>query len=143
MRKFQTRREMETFKAEQARWRELEIAAINDENRRIMEHAASQDQREAGGKAAKVKALEDREVLQMRIHAQIDKERVANEELDKIRDDLAQEEMHEQSRQKDRAEVEARMRQRLQLQRNQVEAAEAKQKRREQEVRDEVEFVVC
>ncbi|XP_010074952.1 PREDICTED: meiosis-specific nuclear structural protein 1, partial [Pterocles gutturalis] len=106
---------IEEFKKEQAIWRRRKQEEIEEENRKIMEFANIQRQREEDW-MAKVRAAEEKkERLQSMIAQNLEREQQKREELEQIRHELYLEEQAETERKKEMAEIEKRTRQRLDL----------------------------
>ncbi|KAM9275372.1 meiosis-specific nuclear structural protein 1 [Morus bassanus] len=106
---------IEEFKKEQALWRRRKQEEMEEENRKIMEFANIQRQRE-DHQMAKVRDTEEkRQRLQSMIAQYLEREQQEREELEKVRQELYLEEQAETERQKEMAEIEKRMRQRLDL----------------------------
>ncbi|KFP73003.1 PREDICTED: meiosis-specific nuclear structural protein 1, partial [Apaloderma vittatum] len=106
---------IEEFKKEQAIWRRRKQEEMEEENRKIMEFANIQRQRE-DDRMAKVRDAEDKKQrLQSMIAQNLKREQQKREELEQIRQELYLEEQEETERKKELAEIEKRLRQRLDL----------------------------
>nr|XP_009679912.1 PREDICTED: meiosis-specific nuclear structural protein 1 [Struthio camelus australis] len=106
---------IEEFKKEQAIWRRRKREEMEEENRKIMEFANMQRQREED-RRAKVRDNEEKKLrLQSMIAQSLEREQQKREELEQVRQELYQEEQAETDRKKEMAEIEKRIRQRLDL----------------------------
>ncbi|NXT44961.1 MNS1 protein, partial [Pelecanoides urinatrix] len=106
---------IEEFKKEQAIWRRRKQEEMEEENRKIMEFANIQRQREEDW-MAKVRDTEGKKQrLQSMIAQNLEREQQKREELEQIRQELYLEEQAETERKKEMAEIEKRIRQRLDL----------------------------
>ncbi|KFW92358.1 Meiosis-specific nuclear structural protein 1, partial [Phalacrocorax carbo] len=106
---------IEEFKKEQALWRRRKQEEMEEENRKIMEFANVQQQRE-DDQMAKVRDTEEkRQRLQSMIAQNLEREQQKCEELAQICQELYLEEQEDTERQNEMAEIEKRMRQRLDL----------------------------
>lgn len=139
-RKQHTRKEMEDFKAQQERWRQQESAELAKENERIMQFAQQQTHRADDARTLRVQRAEQREAVVSHIARKVESERAAREELERVQQELYEEERLEQDRQRAMAEIEARIRQRLAMQRNQAEDLTMRQRQKEREREEEEEF---
>ncbi|NWH43005.1 MNS1 protein, partial [Fregata magnificens] len=106
---------IEEFKKEQAIWRRQKQEEMEEENRKIMEFANIQRQREEDWMAKVRDTEEKKQRLQSMIAQNLEREQQKREELEQIRQELYLEEQAETERQKEMAEIEKRMRQRLDL----------------------------
>ncbi|XP_009992839.1 PREDICTED: meiosis-specific nuclear structural protein 1 [Chaetura pelagica] len=105
----------EEFKKEQALWRRRREEEIEEENRKIMEFANFQQQREKD-RAAKVRDVEEKkQKLQNMLAQNLEREQQKREEEEQVRQELYLEEQAENERKKEMAEIEKRIRQRLDL----------------------------
>lgn len=139
-RKLQTKREMEEFKQQQEQWRRAEQDQMALENQQMMEHAQAQTARFEELQAARQQRAAQRAAVQENLLRQVQDERTAKEELERVRLELSEEEMHARERQRERQEMEARLRQRLTLQQNEVEDLAMRQRQKEREREEEEEF---
>lgn len=106
---------IEEFKKEQAVWRQRKREEMEEENRRIVEFANNQRQREED-RMAKVRDMEEKKQrLQAMIAQNLEREQQKRDELERIRQELYLEEQLETDRKKEMAEIEKRIRQRLDL----------------------------
>ncbi|KFQ57537.1 Meiosis-specific nuclear structural protein 1, partial [Pelecanus crispus] len=106
---------IEEFKKEQAVWKRRKWEEMEEENRKIMEFANIQRQREED-RMAKVRDTEEKKQrLQSMIAQNLEREQQKREELEQIRQELYLEEQVEAERKKEMAEIEKRIRQRLDL----------------------------
>ncbi|NXX48853.1 MNS1 protein, partial [Tricholaema leucomelas] len=106
---------IEEFKKERAVWRRRKQEEMEEENRKIMEFANLQQQREED-RMAKVRDTEEKKQrLQSMMAQNLERERQKHEELEQIRQELYLEEQAETERKKEMAEIEKRIRQRLDL----------------------------
>ncbi|NXT57095.1 MNS1 protein, partial [Pluvianellus socialis] len=106
---------IEEFKKEQAIWRRRKQEEMEEENRKIMEFANIQQQREED-RMAKVRDTEEKKQrLQSTIAQNLEREQQKRAELEQIRQELYLEEQAETERKKEMAEIEKRIRQRLDL----------------------------
>ncbi|XP_019474816.2 meiosis-specific nuclear structural protein 1 [Meleagris gallopavo] len=106
---------IEEFKKEQAVWRQRKREEMEEENRKIVEFANSQREREEDW-MAKVRDMEEKKQrLQAMIAQNLEREQQKRDELERIRQELYLEEQLETDRKKEMAEIEKRIRQRLDL----------------------------
>ncbi|NXW53474.1 MNS1 protein, partial [Eurystomus gularis] len=106
---------IEEFKKEQAIWRRRKQEEMEEENRKIMEFANIQQQREED-RMAKVRDTEEKKQrLQNMIAQNLEREQQKREELEEIRQELYLEEQAETERKREMAEIEKRIRQRRDL----------------------------
>ncbi|PKU47954.1 hypothetical protein llap_1737 [Limosa lapponica baueri] len=110
-----TRTYIEEFKKEQANWRRRKQEEMEEENRKIMEFANIQRQREEDWMAKVRDTEEKKQRLQSMIAQNLEREKQKREELEQIRQELYLEEQEETERKKEMAEIEKRIRQRLDL----------------------------
>ncbi|NXS59181.1 MNS1 protein, partial [Brachypteracias leptosomus] len=129
---------IEEFKKEQAIWRRRKQEEMEEENRKIMEFANIQQQREEDRMAKVRDAEEKKQRLQNMIAQNLQREQQKRDELEEIRQELYLEEQAETERQKEMAETEKRIRQRLEL-RQAFEEQFAWRKALQQAVREEEE----
>ncbi|KAM8804412.1 meiosis-specific nuclear structural protein 1 [Eudromia elegans] len=106
---------IEEFKKEQALWRRRKREEMEEENRKIVEFANMQRQREED-RMAKVRENEEKKQrLQSMMAQNLEREQQKREELEQVRQELHQEEQAEMERKKEMAEIEKRIRQRIDL----------------------------
>ncbi|NXS99905.1 MNS1 protein, partial [Jacana jacana] len=129
---------IEEFKKEQANWRRRKQEEMEEENRKIMEFANIQRQREEDRMAKVRDAEEKKQRLQSTIAQNLEREKQKREELEQIRQELYLEEQEETERRKEMADIERRIRQRLDL-RQTYEEQFALKKKLQQAIRDEEE----
>ncbi|KAM6301567.1 meiosis-specific nuclear structural protein 1 [Podargus strigoides] len=106
---------IDEFKKEQAIWRRRKEEEMEEENRKIMEFANFQRQREEDWMAKARDTEEQKQRLQSMIAQNLEKEQQKREELEQIRQELYLEEQEETERKKEMAEIEKRIRQRIDL----------------------------
>ncbi|KFQ21238.1 Meiosis-specific nuclear structural protein 1, partial [Merops nubicus] len=106
---------IEEFKKEQAIWRTRKQEEMEEENRKIMEFANIQRQREEDQMAKIRDSEEKKQRLQNMIAQNLEREQKKRVELEQIRQELYLEEQAETERKKEMAEIEKRIRQRLDL----------------------------
>ncbi|XP_063201482.1 meiosis-specific nuclear structural protein 1 isoform X4 [Chroicocephalus ridibundus] len=106
---------IEEFKKEQANWRRKKQEEMEEENRKIMEFANIQRQREEDWMAKVRDTEEKKQRVQSMIAQNLEREQQKREELEQIRQELYLEEQAETERKKEMAEIEKRIRQRLNL----------------------------
>ncbi|XP_009952076.1 PREDICTED: meiosis-specific nuclear structural protein 1, partial [Leptosomus discolor] len=129
---------IEEFKKEQAIWRRRKQEEMEEENRKIMEFANIQQQREED-RLAKVRDTEEKKQrLQSMLAQKLEREQQKREELEQIRQELYLEEQAEAERKKEMAEIEKRIRQRVDLRQTYEEQFALKEVAR-QAVREEEE----
>ncbi|XP_019389064.1 PREDICTED: meiosis-specific nuclear structural protein 1 [Crocodylus porosus] len=110
-----TQRYIEEFKIQQDKWQRKKSEEMEEENKKIMEFANLQRQREEGWKA-KVRASEEiKEKLQNMIAQNLEREQQKRDDLEQVRQELYLEEQAEADRKKEMVEIEKRIRQRLEL----------------------------
>lgn len=139
-RKMQTRKEMEDFKAQQEQWRAMEAERMQQENEDIVRYAQALTMREDERKAHVRQRAEERAALQSRIAHQVESERATREELERLRDELSEQEMLERQRQAEVREIEAKLRQRLALREQQEEDLAERERQRQRERAEEESF---
>ncbi|XP_010115627.1 PREDICTED: meiosis-specific nuclear structural protein 1, partial [Chlamydotis macqueenii] len=113
MREIQTY--IEEFKKEKAIWTRRKQEEMEDENRKIMEFANLQRQREDDRMAEVRDTEEKKQRLQSMVAQNLEREQQKREELEKIRLELCLEEQAETERKREMVEIEKRIRQRLDL----------------------------
>ncbi|NXN24933.1 MNS1 protein, partial [Nycticryphes semicollaris] len=106
---------IEEFKKEQANWRRRKQEEMEEENRKIIEFANIQRQRQEDWMAKIRDTEEKKQRLQSMIAQNLEREKQKREELEQIRQELYLEEQEETERKKEMAEIEKRIRQRLDL----------------------------
>ena len=111
-----TREYVTEFKKAREAWKEAERERMEAENRRIVEYARVQQERDDYAKAAKKAREQALEQLQQHLFEKIEKDREQREEMEKIRQELYLEEQEELARNHERVEMERKLRQRLDLQ---------------------------
>ncbi|RLW03520.1 hypothetical protein DV515_00006309 [Chloebia gouldiae] len=112
----ETQTYIEEFIKEQAIWRKRKQEEMEEENRKIMEFANMQQQREDSW-MAKVRDIEEKKQrIQNMVAKTMEREEQRRKEWEQIRQDLYLEEQEEMERRKEMAEIEKRIRQRLDLQ---------------------------
>lgn len=135
-----TREFIEEFKKQREIWKIQERETMEAENRKIMEYAKIQKERDDVQKANKKAREEAVEKLQNRLFEQIEKDREAREEMERVRQELYLEEQEELVRNHERVEMERKIRQRLDLQKQYEEQMQYKIMRQQAE-KDEEERI--
>ncbi|NWV63890.1 MNS1 protein, partial [Malurus elegans] len=111
----ETQSYIEEFIKEQAIWRKRKQEEMEEENRKIMEFANMQRQRE-DDRMAKVRDTEEKKQrVQDMVAKTVEREEQRRKEQEQIRQDLCLEEQEDMERKKEMAEIEKRIRQRLEL----------------------------
>ncbi|XP_063269010.1 LOW QUALITY PROTEIN: meiosis-specific nuclear structural protein 1 [Prinia subflava] len=111
----ETQTYIEEFIKEQAVWRKRKQEEMEEENRKIMEFANMQRQRE-DDRMAKVRDSEEKKQrVQNMLAKTMEREEQRRKEQEQIRQDLYLEEQEAMERKKEMAEIEKRIRQRLDL----------------------------
>lgn len=141
-RKVKTRRELDDFKIQQEAFRQREHEQMEKENMKLMEHAHDMEERDQAVKAQRQERHAATEEIQSRIAAKVLRERSEREEMERIREELYEEEIAERDRIRDKAAIETRLRQRLDLQRGMAEDLSVKQEQRQREGEEEEAFRV-
>lgn len=139
-RKAQSRKEMEETRVQQDQWKSLEAEAMANENERIMQYAQTQAHREVERRRQVQARSDQRSAVQDHIRTQLSEQQEARLELERLHQELAEEEQHERERQRERAALEAKIRQRLAIQQNEVEDLALKQRQKAVEKEEEEEF---
>jgi hypothetical protein len=111
-----TREFIDEFKKQRELWKEQEKILMEQENKKIVEYASLQKERDNVLKANKKAKEEAIEKLQGHLFDQIQKDKEAREEMERVRQELYQEEQEEVARNHERVEMERKLRQRLELQ---------------------------
>ncbi|XP_010217626.1 PREDICTED: meiosis-specific nuclear structural protein 1 [Tinamus guttatus] len=106
---------IEEFKKEQALWRRRKREEMEEENRKIVEFANMQRQREEDRMAKVRESEEKKQRLQSMIAQSLKREQQKREELEQVRQELHEEEQAEMDRKKEMEEIEKRIRQRIDL----------------------------
>ncbi|CAF0708426.1 unnamed protein product [Brachionus calyciflorus] len=132
-----TREYIEEFKKQREIWKQQERETMEAENRKIMEYSKIQKERDDNQKANKKAREEAVEKVQNRLFGQIEKEREAREEMERIRQELYLEEQEEVVRNHERNELERKIRQRLDLQKQYEEQMQFKSMRQNAEKEEE------
>ncbi|XP_012584271.1 PREDICTED: meiosis-specific nuclear structural protein 1 isoform X3 [Condylura cristata] len=110
-----TRKYIEEFQREQARWREKKREEMEEENRKIIEFANMQQQREED-RMAKVQESEEKRIqLQNTLTQKLEKMLQQREDLEQLRQELYQEEQAEIHKNKLKEEAEEKLRKQKEL----------------------------
>ncbi|NXQ53764.1 MNS1 protein, partial [Anthoscopus minutus] len=133
----ETQTYIEEFIKEQAIWRKRKQEEMEEENRKIMEFANIQRQREDDWMAKVRDTEEKKQRVQKMLAKTMEREEQRRKEQEQIRQDLYLEEQEVMERKKEMAEIEKRIRQRLDLRQAYEEQfalkAAAQQAKREEE----------
>lgn len=140
MQKLQTKREIEEFKEKRAQWRQQEIEFMEKENQAILAFAMQQNEREQIRLQQKIEKQQQFGKAQDGLAQEMQQKICDREEMDRIRQELYEEELQEEYRILARAEIEKKLRQRLELQQAEREGLEDKRRARDQEKADEERF---
>lgn len=132
-----TREYIDDFKRQREIWKQQEKETMEAENRKIIEYSKLQKERDDTQKAAKKAREEAIEKLQGKLYEQIEKDREAREEMERIRQELYLEEQEELVRNHERVEMERKIRQRLDLQKQYEEQMQFKVMRQQAEKEEE------
>ncbi|KAM4766038.1 meiosis-specific nuclear structural protein 1 isoform 3-T4 [Cyanocitta cristata] len=111
----ETQTYIEEFIKEQAIWRKRKQEEMEEENRKIMEFANMQQQRENDWMAKVRDTEEKKQRVQNMVAKTMEREEQRRKEQEQIRQDLYLEKQEEMERKKEMAEIEKRIRQRLDL----------------------------
>ncbi|NWI78228.1 MNS1 protein, partial [Dryoscopus gambensis] len=111
----ETQMYIEEFIKEQAIWRKRKQEEMEEENRKIMEFANMQRQREDDWMAKVRDTEEKKQRVQNMVAKTMEREEQRRKEQEQIRQDLYLEKQEEMEREKEMAEIEKRIRQRLDL----------------------------
>ncbi|NXB60668.1 MNS1 protein, partial [Struthidea cinerea] len=111
----ETQTYIEEFIKEQAIWRKRKQEEMEEENRKIMEFANMQRQREDDWMAKVRDTEEKKQRVQNMVAKTMEREEQRRKEQEQIRQDLYLEKQEEMERKKEMAEIEKRIRQRLDL----------------------------
>lgn len=111
-----TREYVDEFKRQREAWKQAERERMEAENRRIVEYARVQQQRDERAKAEKKAREAHVEQLQQKLMEKIERDREQRDEMERVRQELYLEEQEELARNHDRVEMERKLRQRLELQ---------------------------
>ena len=124
-----TREFISEFKRKREEWKAMERERMEEENRRIKEYAATQEQRQEVAKAEKRAREQALDKVQRALADQIRRDREDREEQELVRQELYLEEQEQAVRRRERDEMEVRIRQRLELQRERDEQLQFKRVR--------------
>jgi hypothetical protein len=111
-----TKEFVEEFKKQREAWKIAEREKMEAENRKIVEYARVQKEREDEAKAVKKAKDNAMQQLQKQLFDQIERDREKRDEMEKVRQELYLEEQEELARNHERVEMERKLRQRLDLQ---------------------------
>jgi len=135
-----TRAYIEEFKQKRDQWKEEELARQEAENRKILEFASMQTNRESSRMEDAKEREEQMSNLQMRLANKIRAEKEARSEMERLRQELYLEEQEETARVMEKAEIETKIRQRLELRQAHMEQMYYKTARNEAEKQEEEVF---
>lgn len=135
-----TKQYIQEFQKQREIWKAQERAIMEEENRKIQEYAAEQQQRDDVLKANKQAKEAAVEALQAKLYDQIEAESKYREEMEQVRQELYVEEQEQANRHRERQEFERKIKQRFELQKEHQEQLAFKAMR-EQAERDEEESI--
>ncbi|KAK3737795.1 hypothetical protein QZH41_015857 [Actinostola sp. cb2023] len=135
-----TQRYIEEFKTKRNEWKHREQALMEEENRRIIEFAHLQQEREEQRMEKQKQQEEEMATVQKALADKIWKNQEERDEMERIRLELHMEEQEEFERQKEMMEIENKIRQRLDLQLTRRQQLEFKEQRLQAEKDEEEEF---
>lgn len=128
------------FKRARENWKEQERQRMEEENRKIMEFARLQQERELERLSKKKEKDASMAKVQEALAEKISKQDEEREEMERIRMELHLEEQEEKERMKERELLERRIRQRLELQDQHAQQMHFKKLRQEAEKEEEESF---
>ncbi|XP_055955731.1 meiosis-specific nuclear structural protein 1 [Patella vulgata] len=111
-----TQQYIEEFKKSRSMWKDEERHRMEEENRRILEFANVQKERELGEMQAKKTKEEAMDRVQKQLSEKIAAREKEREEMERVQMELYLEEQEERERRKELSEVERKFRQRIDLQ---------------------------
>jgi hypothetical protein len=125
------------FKRQRELWKEKEKELMEQENRKIVQYAQVQRERDEVQKANKKAKEEALDKLQGQLFEKIQKDKEAREEMERVRQELYLEEQEEVARNHERIELERKLRQRIELQKQYEEQMQLKAMRESAEKEEE------
>ena len=136
----QTKEFIEHFIRERAKWKEEEAKRIEEENRKILEYAKKQEQKEEARKEALREAADARNAIYEKLKQEMESKEKHKQELEDLRIELYAQEEEERLKRVELINFEKRVRQRLELLDAYRQQSEDKRQRLQKEMEEEEKF---